>query len=155
MPLVGGSKNVENCNLRPLQTYPGTLETLNRYREIPVVRCLAGASPAEDTYFALAPRPDQAAKEIDFLVTGSNPTKLSVYQRQNDTVSALNYLTWSTYQGENRTAICGPVPESKRCIAAKVGKSLLGMVQGRCEAINSKKIELKLSLATDPTMKPL
>ncbi len=155
MPIVGGSKNVESCDLRPLQTYPGTLEALNRYREIPVVRCLAGATPAEDMYFALAPRPDVAAKEIDFLVTGSNPTKLSVYQKQNDTVSALNYLTWSTYQGENRTAICGPVPDGKRCIAVKVGKGLLGLMQGRCEAINSKKIDLKLSLATDRTMQPL
>jgi len=154
MPLVGGSKNVEDCSLRSLQTYPGTLETLNKYREIPVVRCLAGPTPAEDMYFALAPRPDQAIKEIDFLVTGSNPTKLSVYQMQNDTVLSLNYLNWSTYQGENRTGFCGSVPDGKRCIAVKIGKSLLGLMQGRCEAINSKKIDLKLSLATDRTMQP-
>ena len=155
MPIVGGSKNVEGCKLRELQPYPGTLETLNRYREISVVKCLAGATPAKDTYFALAPRPDQVAKEVDFLVTGTNPTKLSVYQKQNDTVSELNYLTWSTFLGENRTGSCGTVPEGKRCIAAKVGKGVLGLMQGRCAAINAKKIDLKLSLATDPKMQPL
>jgi hypothetical protein len=155
MPIVGGSKNVEGCKLRELQPYPGTLETLNRYREIPVVKCLAGATPAVDTYFALAPRPDQAAKEVDFLVTGTNPTKLSVYQKHNDTVSELNYLTWSTFLGENRTGSCGTVPEGKRCIAAKVGKGVLGLMQGRCAAINAKNIDLKLSLATDPKLSPL
>jgi hypothetical protein len=162
MPLVGGSKNVESCDLRPMLSSPGTLEALTKYREIPVVRCKADWKPGEVTFFALAPAPDKAAKEVDFLVTGSNPTKLSVYEKRNDVVAALNYRTWSTYLGENRTGMCGTVPAGKRCIATKVGVGALGVIlpgfngtNVQCAEINSKKIDLKLSLASDKTMQPL
>jgi hypothetical protein len=163
-PLLGGpnSNNVEDCDLRPMLAYPGTLEALSRYREIPVVRCKADINPGEVTFFALAPAPDKAAKEVDFLVTGGNPTKLSVYEKKNDVVAALNYRTWSTYLGENRTGMCGTVPAGKRCIATKVGVGALGVIlpgfngtNVQCNEINSKKIDLKLSLASDKTMQPL
>jgi hypothetical protein len=129
------------------------LETLERYKNMPVRFCeqkdLMGAY-----LYAVARKPDAAANEVDFLVPGTNASKLSVYQVEFSPVKLMRYRTWVTYQGDaSSTKKCGNIGSAERCIVVHMGTNMFSSVGGgSCMSINNRSSSLALSLATSPTV---
>jgi hypothetical protein len=149
---LGGIK-VSDCEIRDYLAAQGSLETLELYKNMPVKLCeqkdLMGAY-----FYALARKPDAAANEVDFLVSGSNPSKLSVYQIEDSPVKQMRYRSWVTYQGDaSDPKKCGSIEAGERCIVVHMGTSgFSSLGGGSCLAINNRLSRISLSLATSPTV---
>jgi hypothetical protein len=148
-----GGINIADCNVRELLSAQGSLETLERYKNMPVKLCeqkdLMGAY-----LYAVARKPDAAANEVDFLVAGTNASKLSVYQVEFSPVKLMRYRSWVTYQGDaSSTKKCGNIGEGERCIVVHMGTNMFSSLGGgSCLSINNRMSSISLSLATAATL---
>jgi hypothetical protein len=102
-PKIGvGIYEQGDCELRPLYPVSGLVETLEKYRVLPVVACEANG-PAGSTFYAIAPTPkvvDQNStpvkKETDFLALGANPSNFRIYQKKGGNIPVWTRVSWGT-----------------------------------------------------------